>query len=232
MNFAPFEDANLREIESLNQRGGRTLSILDLVEAGTLDVRIAAYFVSILSEGASVLTAARPGGAGKSTLLANLLGFLPPDVRIRPVSGMGCEPPSPRTPQQRVCHLAHEIGTGAYYGYIWGEEVPEFFALARRGDLIASCLHADTLDEVRDVLLGDLLVPGRDFERVNVLAFMHIEGGFLRPKRRVSAVYERGPGGHALVFRWDPERDSFEECTPTRLASSTSIERWRRFLEW
>ena len=40
--------ANLREINSLNQRGGRMLSVVDLIEAGTLDVPAAAYLCGCL----------------------------------------------------------------------------------------------------------------------------------------------------------------------------------------
>jgi len=32
------EARNLRQIEQLNQRGGRALSIVDLIRAGTIDV--------------------------------------------------------------------------------------------------------------------------------------------------------------------------------------------------
>ena len=35
-----------------------------------------------MAEGASLLTAARPGDAGKATLMVALLGFLPPEVPI------------------------------------------------------------------------------------------------------------------------------------------------------
>ena len=60
----------------------RTLSIVDLIQAGTLNVEMAAYAMRARHEGASLLTAARPGGAGKTTLMAALLSFLPPGVPI------------------------------------------------------------------------------------------------------------------------------------------------------
>ena len=62
----------------------------------------------------------RPGGAGKSTLLGAILGLLPPDVRIVTVDGsdviqQGLAQPA----DEPVCYLAHEIGSGHWYGYIW-----------------------------------------------------------------------------------------------------------------
>jgi len=37
------ERGNLEQIEALNQRGGRTPSIIDLIRAGTISAEMAAY---------------------------------------------------------------------------------------------------------------------------------------------------------------------------------------------
>ena len=55
------EEHNHRQIEMLNQRGGRTLSIVDLLLAGTISVEMAAYAMRAMKRGASLLTGARPG---------------------------------------------------------------------------------------------------------------------------------------------------------------------------
>jgi len=39
----PLQDKNLREIEGLNQRGGRTLSFVDLIAAGTMTAEMVAH---------------------------------------------------------------------------------------------------------------------------------------------------------------------------------------------
>ena len=67
------ERRNRQQIEQLNQRGGRTLSIVDLIQAGTLSVEMAACAMRAMHQGASLLTGARPGGAGKTTLMAAIL---------------------------------------------------------------------------------------------------------------------------------------------------------------
>ena len=63
------------ELERCNQRGGRMLSVFDLLAAGTLDVDLTAYFLARISRGASFLVGANPGGAGKTTVMCALLNF-------------------------------------------------------------------------------------------------------------------------------------------------------------
>ncbi|MBM3496717.1 MAG: hypothetical protein FJX72_20715, partial [Armatimonadetes bacterium] len=74
--------AHCREIERCNQRGGRMLSVVDLVEAGTLTPDVAAYCIAAVSSGRSFLVGASPGGAGKTTVMGALLNFVPPDVAL------------------------------------------------------------------------------------------------------------------------------------------------------
>lgn len=59
------------------------LSVVDLLDAGTLDLRLAAYLMRVIGRGASILACAGPGGTGKTTLMAALLFFLPSNGRIR-----------------------------------------------------------------------------------------------------------------------------------------------------
>ena len=46
------ERHNHQQIEQLKQRGGRTLSIVDLIQAGTLSVEMAAYTMRAMHQGA------------------------------------------------------------------------------------------------------------------------------------------------------------------------------------
>jgi energy-coupling factor transporter ATP-binding protein EcfA2 len=124
------EQHNHRQIEQLNQRGGRMLSIVDLIQAGTINVEMAAYAMRAMAEGASLLTAARPGGAGKTTLMAAILGLLPPDVPLVTVdTSRIIHDGLQRSATEPACYLAHEIGSGDWYGYIWGQDVGNFFSL-------------------------------------------------------------------------------------------------------
>lgn len=221
--------SNLREINSLNQRGGRMLSVVDLIEDVTLDVATAGLLLSFVAGGASFLTAAGPGGVGKSTLLAVLLSFLPPHERICTV----VHPSGVDRPEEPTCWLCHEIGAGHWFGYLWGESAAEFLSLHDRGR-IAATLHADSDEEIVAQLLG----PGvgaaeEDLAQVDLLLTMVRVGG----RRRVSAIYE-STGDGAAEFRpivaWRREIDTFE-ATPSehlaRLQSIAPVERATEFIE-
>lgn len=74
-----------------------------------------------MEQGAFLLTAAKPGGAGKTTLMAAILGFLPPDVPIVTVDrSQVIRDGLKRSATEPACYLIHEIGSGDWYGYLWG----------------------------------------------------------------------------------------------------------------
>jgi len=208
------ETHNYRQIEMLNQRGGRTLSIVDLIEAGTISVEMAAYAFRAMEHGSSLLTGARPGGAGKTTLMASFLHFLPPDERIITVDHAGVLPEGQsRTVNDPACYLVHEIGSGHYYGYLWGRDVADFVAMAEGPHRIASCLHADTLDELIEILcLPPLRVDYDSLGCVGLILFMHAGRGPAGYRHRVTTFHEAdGRGGHRLLFEWNPADDTFRQ---------------------
>ena len=212
LEFDSLQKANLVEIAGLNQRGGRTLSIVDLIADGTLDVSMAAYMLATVAGGASMLTAAGPGGTGKSTLLASLLSFLPPDEEIISVSGADVIAAG-MSARQRACYVAHEIGDGHWYGYIWGAQVPAFLDLARHGHRIAAAIHADTLRELAGQLYGAPLgVSEEQLAAVRLICFMrmdHTSGGSVR--RRVTEVHSQVEGRFLPVFTWNSITDEFDQ---------------------
>ncbi|MHC4179627.1 MAG: hypothetical protein ACYSWU_19110 [Planctomycetota bacterium] len=213
------EEHNHRQIEMLNQRGGRTLSIVDLLLAGTISVEMAAYAMRAMERGASLLTGARPGGAGKTTLMAAILNMLPPEVPIvtvdRPeVIADGLR----RTADQPLCYLAHEFGSGQYYGYIWGPEVADFLSLIRCPCRVASCLHADTLDELTEIARSPPLAVGREMlGQVDLILFMRVDVEAGSYRRRVATFYEAdGSGGHRHLFEWDAGSNAFRRVGELR----------------
>lgn len=198
------QQKNLREIEGLNQRGGPTLSFIDLIRAGTMSPELVAYCWTAIARGASFLTAAGPGGAGKSTVLANLLVLLPPHEEIVTVT-------DPQIVDDTIpsCFLAHEIGSGHWYGYLWGRQVAEFFGLMAGGSRIAGCLHADELDELVGILTTPPLeVPLDHVNLLDLILFIHVERGY---RRRVVQLWESTDSGHRLAFAWDPETDTITQ---------------------
>ncbi len=84
--------------------------------------------------------------------MAAMLNLMPPGVPIVTVVGRGVIRDGLSRPvDEPACYLAHEIGSGDWYGYIWGRDVADFLSLIDGQRRIASCLHADTLDELTGI---------------------------------------------------------------------------------
>jgi hypothetical protein len=128
-----------------NQRGGRALSVIDLVEAGTLDRALCAWLLDRVLAGSSWLVGARPGGAGKTTVMNALLAMAPGGTQVHLMTpGSGWERARPGE-----CVVAYEVSPHALESYVWGEDVQRMTRLALAGCRIVSNLHADTLAEAR-----------------------------------------------------------------------------------
>jgi hypothetical protein len=222
------EHHNYRQIEQLNQRGGRTLTVVDLIRAGTMSLPMAAYALRAMEQGVSLLTGARPGGAGKTTLMSAILHLLPPGVRIVTVDGRDRIADAEREPS---CYLVHEIGDGHWYGYLWGPAVAEYFSLIQGPRRTASCLHADTLEELTAILTSPpLSVPQGALARVGLILFMHVDRMGQGYRRRVATFYEaNGQGGHRLVFEWDAATDTFHQAGEIR--DPVGLSRYTDFIQ-
>jgi len=188
-----------REIDRCNQRGGRMLSILDLLDAGTLDAETAALALALIRSGGSFLVGAVPGGAGKTTVMGALLNFVPPEIRIEPADSLpriraGLARSEPR------CYICHEIGPGPYYAYLWDDALRAYFELPEAGHMLASNLHADTFDQAKNQICGHNHVPEAAFNKLRLLLFLEILSGF-HPKRCVSELWSGdGRHGQARVY--------------------------------
>jgi hypothetical protein len=183
--------AHVRAINDCNQRGGRMLSLVDLIEAGTLDLALAAYLAAAMRSGASLLVGARPGGAGKTAVMCALLNFLPTQTSIRAVDGWSALEDETQSSPGQTCYLAHEISSAPYYAYVWGRMARAFFGLTAEGHIIASNLHADTLEETREQLCGENPVDQLHLNAVTLKVYLRVErtrGWSMR--RWLGCVYE------------------------------------------
>ena len=230
------ESENRRQVEELNQRGGRTLSMADLLHARTITPEAAAYVGRRLSQGGSVITAAQHGGAGKTALLAALLGFLPENLPLVTVETRRVLARAAQTSEPH-CYLVHEIGAGHWYGYLWGSAVADYLALAQGPHRIATCLHADTYEELREQLTAPPLgASPEDLAAVDLLLFIQLvrapRGSPSGRWHRVTAIYEKGPAGGAqrLVFTRDADQDALRPVAG--LALDEEAEHLARFLQW
>jgi hypothetical protein len=211
--------AHVNAINACNQRGGRMLSLVDLLDAGTVDLPLGAYLAAAMGSSASLLVGAKPGGAGKTAVMCALLNFLPIHTVIRPVDSPAVLANAQRDARPGdTCYLAHEIGDGYYYAYVWGSDARAFLNLAAHGHTIASNLHADTLDETRDQLCRENGVDPAHLDAVTLKLYLRLgrkDGWTLR--RWVGQVYESDGTQDRLV--WTSDRHG----TLTRLEAHSAI---------
>ena len=213
------------------------LSLIDLIEARTVDLPFAAYLAAAMRGGASLLVGARPGGAGKTAVMVALLNFLPRETRIVPIEGLvvlrrGLQD----TAYGATCYLAPAIGDSASYAYIWGEQARLFFQLAGQGHIVATNLHADTLEETRTQLCdarGENGVAIADLRAVTLKLFLRVtRGPDFRLRRVVRAVYgSTGAGAEERLVWTGDDRATYSRQAESALVSPEVERAHLAFLE-
>lgn len=196
-------DPVISVIQRSNQRGGRMLSVVDLLEEGTLDPDQAAWLVNRIRLGSSWLVGARPGGAGKTTVMSALLAMVPRQGEIRLANlGTGWKHSKPGD-----CIVAYELSPGSYDAYIWGEDVRHFARLGARGCRVVSNLHADTLAEARDQIIGQCGSATEEFDGFQIFLPVSFSGGFMSPRRKVEKIYAFIPESAGGAGGWQALRE-------------------------
>jgi len=217
------------EIERCNQRGGRMLSVVDLLEAGTITPELAAYALAAIGRGASFLVGARPGGVGKTTVMCALLNFVPRDVELAPADGLEAIAAGMESAAPRRCYICHEIGSGPYYAYLWGEELRAYFELPSAGHTLATNLHADTYEEARNQICTENSVAETVLRRVQLMFFLSVRRSGRSATRRIETVWESGgSAAHKQLFSADGPNPGLK---PSSLVSAQELARARQALE-
>jgi energy-coupling factor transporter ATP-binding protein EcfA2 len=186
------------------------LSILDLVNSGTLNLRLASVLWLMMERRASVLVVAGPNMAGKSTLLNALLDFLPPEVKQVDLDGMyeDFEFVEHSVPNKTYM-VAPEIN---WYGfYLWGKEARRAFELLSQGYAFGSTMHARTVEETVGILHYDLGLPLSLIVNINAIITLRMIGSWMsttEPKRLVDAVGIISPGKNGLSVEFIASRSS------------------------
>ncbi len=213
-------------------------SIVELIRAGTLDAELAAQLWMLIEARVPLIVAADAQGTGKSTLLGALLDFLPPGVHLvelageaetfawlpqaselgwpgRPRRTPGAEPVRPET----TVILANEL-SDHLPAYTWGLAARVAVRAASIGYGLAATIHADSLDEVFELLRRPpVRLADDELSHLGVvLVLRRVEAG----RRRVVAAHyvrpiARDQHGHlqrlgpAVLATWDRATDAFEQ---------------------
>ncbi len=219
------------ELNRCNQRGGRMLSVFDLLAAKTLDLDLAAYLMARISTGSSFMVGSVPGGAGKTTVMCALLNFVPADVPLIAATPRAVyEAANAKVSPPRSCYVCHEIGSGYYFAYLWAEELRAYCELSEHGHILAANLHADNPEQAKKQICDANSVPGKHFNKFELLVFLRIENGYLRTNRRFEEVYSSdGSSGHELIFHANDKR-TLDKNAEHYLADQEYVAACRDFL--
>lgn len=211
------------------KREERARSLLDLIELNMFDLELAAWFASLASKGASWITGSGPGGVGKTTTMRSFLSFVPGHLRFDialpdEITKLGDVP---------SCIISNELSDHPPPTYLWDQDLRDFFAHADNDHVLVGNVHADDLDEIKKEIVGDCNVPESQFQKVNLFAFICLEGG--NPEGRVKdtttrrvvnkVFYSDGQSPHELVYS---DAEGFSSSAPRDTAHETTC---RAFLE-
>jgi len=181
------------EIGKCSQRGERVLSVVDLINAGTISVKQASFLLEKIKNESSFIVGALPSGGGKTTVMQALLCFLPPGIKIIHTEN---EKILERGKDiKKSCFLCHEIGAGHYYCYLWEESLLKFFQLKKYGHIIVSNIHADNLQQAKNQICYENPVPEELFYLVDLYIFLKVEGHGWNYKRKIDTIWVKEGNG-------------------------------------
>jgi len=188
------------------------MSIVELIEAGNLDYRVAGMFWVAMERGASLIIAADPPHSGKTTTLSALLTFTRPETAVYFTRGVGETFALPVvSPSYDTYILVNEMSDHIPV-YTWDEYARRAFELLASGYRLATTMHDDTVEGVVRQLEGDLGVPPAHVGGLTFIIPMFI-GRREKTIRRITEVAFLQPatGGYAIATAatWDRSDDTF-----------------------
>lgn len=213
----------------MTERNMAGLTLLDLVNNGTMDAEVAATLSFIAEEKRSFMVVAIPSGAGKSTTTQAMLDFVPDSVPVHHLSGSEAEMEGLRLRPDGGYLVVAEISPWVPRpNYIWGPKVRKVFLTLRAGYSLAVCLHAPTVEDAYDEVCRGNGIGDEDASRITYMVYIECVGSYWEDlKRRVAAVYEvervvDGVPRARLLHRWDRRGDRFERMEHSKLLSTSA----------
>jgi hypothetical protein len=169
----------------------RPLSVAQLIALGSVDARTAALLWLLLDHHASLIVSGPTDptpGIGKTTTLNALLALLPGGSSLVYTAGMYedfsfRELVDPAT----TWVLANEVSDHLVI-YMWDDAARTLLTLPADGFAVATSCHADTVEDVLDMLLSDLRLPPAAVARLGVIVNIGLVGRVWPPRRRFLTV--------------------------------------------
>jgi hypothetical protein len=191
-------EAQCSEINSLNQRGGRMLSIIDLISRQTISLDLASYLAVAIQQGISFLIGAESGGAGKTTIMGALLGLIPNNCELKTIPNEKMISTRLKGSSIHPCMLlVHEIGKGNWFGYLWGNAIKDVLSILDQHTFLASNLHQDTFEAVTQTF-SKFGISFELFNKISFLIFLHYEAS--TQKREIREIWEQNNNNFHLIY--------------------------------
>jgi hypothetical protein len=208
----------------------RPLSIAQIIAAGSVDAATAALLWVLIEHRASLIVAGPTDptpGIGKTTTLNALLEFLPEDTMLAYCAGMWerfdfLKIAAP----ERTCIICNEVSDHLPI-YMWGRVARRFLMLPEQGYIVATTVHADTIDDVVALLANDVNLPLTNLQRLGLVVNIGLVGRVYPPRRRFLTVHFLRPTPASPDARevevlqlatWNPRTDRFSRPSAATLA--------------
>jgi len=212
------------------------MSVMELIELGTLDYKMAAYLSIVIGEGMNVFVAGETA-SGKTTTLNALTTFIHPNAKIVSIED---------TPELQVPHKnwirevvqttkeQSETGVTMFdllkaalrqrpneilVGEIRGPEGNIAFQAMQTGHSVMATFHAGSVEKlIQRLTANPISVPKAYIDNLNVIIIQSAvrlpSGKIGRRVLSISEVIGYDPLNQSFsfveVFRWDPVTDTFE----------------------
>jgi len=213
------------------------LSILELVEFGSLDYMMAAYMSLVIGDGLNVFVSGETA-SGKTTLMNALTTFIPPDAKIVSIE----DTPELQVPHKNWIREVSKMsapGEGGanvtmfellkaalrqrpniiIIGEIRGEEGAIAFQAMQTGHACMATFHAASVEKLIQRLTGHpISVPKTYVDNLNVVVIQSAvklpNGKKGRRALSIAEIVGYDPSSNSFsfieVFRWDPVKDKFD----------------------
>ena len=189
------------------------LSIVQIMQAGTLPPRMAAAFWLGIEHGASFVFAAEPPGAGKTTILTALLAFAREETLVYFTRGWGETFDLPPISDDHATYIMINEMSDHLPVYSWGPYVVKSFELLAEGYSLATTLHAETVEEVIEQLVEDNDAAPEHVAHLEFVVPMVVETRNGETLRRVRDVGLLSNGSSGINIQrlasWDAKADTF-----------------------
>jgi flagellar protein FlaI len=213
------------------------LSVLELIEFGSLDYMMAAYMSLVLGEGLNVFVSGETA-SGKTTLMNAVTVFVPPDAKIVSIE----DTPELQVPHKNWVREVSKMSAGGeeganvtmfdllkaalrqrpnliVIGEIRGEEGAIAFQAMQTGHACMATFHAASVEKLIQRLTGHpISVPKTYVDNLNVVVIQSAvklpNGKNGRRALSIAEIIGYDPVSNSFafveVFRWDPVTDKFD----------------------